>query len=275
MSLTLNVSTNYYGSERRGVSGNGTVQNLLVGYGYETYGIFSGGHFFQGIGSSYDFSFPSPKESSHKALIASILIGEFRFDVEFDQPSREQFAEYKLSGFESVPNKPRFVYMHDDLPGHSQNSGVCRPDETVLFNERLVQANYMMRQDIETITHNDPDAIIVLAGDHGPYLTKNCIETGRQYDISEISRLDIQDRYGTFLAIKWPTEDFSEYDDITVLQDIFPAIFAYLFKDNSLLEVKITPTTLESVVRISGASVQNGIIHGGINDGEPLFVDRK
>jgi hypothetical protein len=65
------------------------------------------------------------------------------------------------------------------------------------------------------------------------------------HTISEISRLDIQDRFGTFWAIKWPAEDFSKYDDVTVLQDLFPATFAHLFKDDKLLEEKVAPTKLQ------------------------------
>ncbi len=275
MSLTLNASTEFYGRERRGVSGDGIVQNLLKSFGYETYGIFPGDYYFQGIGSSYDSSFPSMefREAPHRSLMKAIFMGEFRFDM-FGEAPREQFIEHKLSGFESVPNKPRFVYAHEALIGHSL--GVCRPNETALYEARLISANYEMKQNIETITRKDPGAIIVVAGDHGPYLTKNCYRwLDRAYDISEISRLDIQDRYGTFLAIKWPTEDFSEYDDITVHQDIFPAIFAYLFEDARLLEAKVASTTRFGGKFISGAGVTNGIIYGGINDGEPLFVDRK
>ena len=275
MSRTLNASTEYYGDKRRGVSGDGIVQNLLESFGYETYGLFHSDYFFQGIGSSYDFLYPEYPEQSatHELLIKAIFMGEFRFDVEFHKPSLKEFVKYRLSVFESVPNKPRFVYMHTPRPRHSQNSGACLPNETELYKERLIEANEQMKQDIETITQKDPGAIIVVAGDHGPYLTKNCIGIGDHYDISEISRLDIQDRFGTFLAIKWPAEDFSEYDDITVHQDIFPAIFAYLFEDDRLLEAKVASTTLMNSI-ISGASVKNGIIYGGINDGEPLFVDR-
>jgi len=279
MSRVLNASTEYYGYTRRGVSGDGVVQNLLKSYGYETYGIFESDYFFQGIGSSYDFSFPEVyssrgTSSSHNVLIKAILMGEFRFDVGFYKVRHEQFVEHKLSVFESVTTKPKFVYVHVMLPMHGQNSGECLPNEIALFEKRLVMANNEMKYDIETITQKDPGAIIVVAGDHGPYLTKNCTLTDRHYGISEISRLDIQDRFGTFLAIKWPTEDFSEYDSITVLQDLFPTIFAYLFSDDSLLEAKVASTTLE-YTNISGASVKNGIIYGGINAGEPLFVDRR
>jgi hypothetical protein len=127
-----------------------------------------------------------------------------------------------------------------------------------------------MKRDIETIAQNDPGAIVVVAGDHGPYLSKNCKRILNDYDSNEISRLDIQSRFGTFLAIKWPSEDFSEYDDITVIQDIFPAIFAYLFKDDGLLQAKVESTTLDDVM--AGVSVRDGIIRGGVDDGEPLFV---
>jgi hypothetical protein len=276
MSRVLDASAELYGRPQTGTSGDGTVQNLLRRFGYETYGLFPMNFFFQGIGSSYDFSLPEAPSgstaSSHDSLMKGIFMGEFRFDEGMDEESRHKFMEDKLAVLGSVPDNPRFVYMHDFLPGHSQLSGKCRPDETAVFKGKLDLANDEMKQDIETITQNDPGAIVVVAGDHGPYLTRNCTPIlAGLYDISEISRLDIQDRFGTFLAIRWPTEDFSEYDDITVLQDMFPAIFAYLFKDGGFLEARVASTT-DSYETI-GASVTNGIISGGINDGEPLFVD--
>ncbi len=112
---------------------------------------------------------------------------------------------------------------------------------------------------------------MILAGDHGPYLTKNCTGTSSHYDASDINRLDVQDRFGTFLAIRWPTDDFAEYDNITVLQDIFPVVFAYLYDDSQFLTAKVESETL-SPWRISGVSVSNGILRGGVNDGEPLFL---
>jgi hypothetical protein len=275
MTLALNASSEFYGHPRRGASGDGIIHNLLKSYGYQTYGIFRSDYFFQGIGSSYDYSFPEQSDSpdslkSANILVKAIFMGEFRFDVEFDRAPLEQFIKHKLSLFRNVSNKPRFIYMHTG-PGHSQNSGACLPNETELFKERLIKANEEMKRDIDALIQNDPGAIIIVAGDHGPYLTKNCTSTELDYDISEITRLDVQDRFGTFLAIKWPTEGFAKYDDITVLQDLFPAIFAYLFKDDKLLEAKVDPETIDNKV-ISGASVKNGIIHGGINDGEPLFL---
>ncbi len=272
ISRIMEVSADYYGSRRRGVSGSGTVHRLLKQFGYRTYGIFQSNRFFQGIGSGYDYSFPEINtRASAKLLVKAILMGEFRFDVAFDKPTRERFVEYKTGIFDEESPEPRFVYMHDYLPGHSQISGECLPDETELFRERLAEANRQMRRDLETIVRNDPGAIVIVAGDHGPYLTKNCVATGDDYDISEISRLDIQDRFGAFLAIRWPDDNNAGYDEIAVLQDIFPAVFGYLFQDSRFLKTRIEPRTISPGV-ISGAAVADGIIRGGINDGEPLFL---
>jgi hypothetical protein len=283
MSRVLNASAEFYGNERKGVSGDGIIQNLLKGYGYETFGVFTSDYFFWGIGSRYDYSFPEQSTSTGNfetanVLVKAIYMGEFRFDVvlhlDKSYAPYKQFLTYKSNLFRSVPTNPRFVYVHTPNPGHSQDSGACRPNETELFRQDLILANAEMKTDIETIIQNDPNGIIIVAGDHGPYLTKNCTYTGADYDITEITRLDIQDRFASFLAIKWPTEDFSKYDDITVLQDIFPAVFAYLYKNEKLLEAKVDAATRETY-NISGAFVKNGIIHGGKNDGEPLFLREK
>jgi hypothetical protein len=269
MSRVLNASTEFFGDKRRGVSGDGIIQNTLRGFGYETYGLFSNDYNFLENDPTYDFSIPE-RSSSPEILIRAILMGEFRFDVGFNIQPREQFVETKQSIFESVSGAPVFIYMHSFLPGHSQNSGACLSDETDRFNIRLTSANLEMQQDIKKIIDNDPESIIIVAGDHGPYLTKNCTRLKGVYEVSEISRLDIQDRFGTFLAIRWPTQDFEKYDDITVLQDLFPAVFAYLFNDERFLELKIEPSTISPIV-----TVRNGIIYGGINDSEPLFVADK
>ena len=270
MGRVLNASTEYYGNTRRAASGDGVVQNLLKGFGYETHGLFPSDYFFRGYGSNYDFYFPTNITPSGNLLLEAVLTGEFKFDLEFDKVPHEQFVEEKLNVFKEISGTPRFIDMHTNIPNHSQDSGVCLPNETNLYEERLDKANLEMRQDLEELTKSDPSAIIIVASDHGPYLTKNCYGTHGVYDISEISRLDIQDRFGTFLAIKWPTKDFEEYDDITVLQDLFPSIFSYLYKDEKLLQGRVESATVD-LDRVSGVSVKKGIIYGGIDNGEPLF----
>ncbi len=271
MNAVLNVSIDQSGDDRSGVSGDGIVQNILSGLGYDTYGVFTSDYYFQGIASSYDHTVPEFRTPPSMHLITAILMGEFRFDISYSVLNHDQYVQNKLESFLDISRKKGFIYTQSDLPSHSQNSGVCLPDENEIYFSRLRRANIEMRQDIQTIISEDPGAIVIIAGDHGPYLTKNCSILSNIYETSEISRLDIQDRFGAFLAIRWPTEEYVKYDEITVLQDVFPAIFAYLYNDAGILESKIEPVITYSYI-ISAASVNDSMIVGGIDNGEPLFL---
>jgi hypothetical protein len=57
---------------------------------------------------------------------------------------------------------------------------------------------------------------------------------------------------------------------------VFPAVFAYLYKDPTLLDAKIEPIIPPDwYSSISGAYVENGIIVGGVNDGQSLYLSDK
>jgi len=272
ISSVLNMMPN--SNNPRGIiSGDGIVLRTLKSLGYKTYGIFPWDGLLRGTTPKYDFTLPERVKPPYISMIWSVLIGEFRFDIDFQTVTQAKFIETKQSIINNhTSENPIFVYSHSLRPVHSQNSGTCLTNEIELYKERLDLANLDMMQEINSIIANDPEAIIIVAGDHGPYLTKNCIETNKIFDISEISRLDIQDRYGTFLAIRWPTIGFANYDEITILQDLFPAIFAYIYEDANFLELKMEPSTKYCSSVVSGAEVNSGIIVGGIDNGEPLFI---
>ena len=271
MGRIFDISKKLPSPYRKSVSGDGPVQHVLKDLGYKTYGILPTDYMFRGIGSSYDVSVPQSAFPQFMYLINAVLIGEFKFDLEFSDLTPDEFNRIKKSLIEEMSGNKAFLYTHLNLPNHSQNSGTCLPNETELFKGRLLQANQKMQEDVQNILSADPEALIIVAGDHGPSLTKTCTRTDKAYDLSEITRLDIQDRYGTFLAIRWPSIDYQDYDEIMVIQDLFPAIFGYLYQDASLLDLRIDPSTKERNIT-SGAFVENGIIVGGINDGEPLYL---
>jgi len=271
MSRVLNASTEYYGNRRRAVSGDGVVHRIFRDLGYLNYGIFAYDWYFRGIESSYDFSFPDFENwGSYKKFIEAILVGEFRNDFLFNKQPFEEYLETKRSILNSNFNEKVFIYSHSSMPNHSRSSGVYNPEEIENYKDNLFSANLEMREDIKLISEIDPYSLIIIAGDHGPYLTKSGFGALDDFDIEDITRLDIQDRFATFLAIKWPTESYERYDDIVVLQDIFPVIFAYIYDDENILEAKIEPEIL-NIELIGEISVKNGIINGGIYDGEPLF----
>jgi len=267
VSLTVKPSGN-------GVSGNGAVQNILRKNRYKTYGIFNNGYMFSGLKPRYDESYPKINIKGFPSFTSSlvfsqVLEGEFRFDAGFDRVVFSDFIARKRRILKDKGNSPKFLYMHSG-PGHSQNSGKCLENEIELYKKRLLDTNKEMKEDIAAIIQNNSDAIVIVNGDHGPYLTKNCFYL-REYEKNEISRLDIQDRYGAFLAIRWPRDANIVHEEIKILQDIFPVVFSYLFDDSRMLDTRMPKITQESITMPNGIRVKNGIIEGGINNGEPLF----
>ncbi len=275
ISRVLNISTQFFGNPRRAVSGDGVVHEIFKKYGYQTYGIFTYDWFFRNINSSYDNSFPAgyqKKTGSDNIIIRSILKGDFSPEIIFENHPKEEYLKAKRSVLGDTSKGKVFFYSHSDLPDHARAMEPgCSSDAIRTYQENLPNANNEMKLDIELILKTNPDAIIIIAGDHGPYLTKNCFGDLTGYPISEITRLDIQDRFATFLAIRWPTEDYEQYDDISILQDLFPAILAYMYEDESILDFKINSDIINTS-KINEVTVKDGIIYGGANDGEPLFL---
>lgn len=239
---------------------------------YVTHMAISSDYMTKGFETDYDYVFPDPRYSidTDKIIIEAILEGEFRFDADFSSVEYEDYVDYKQQVLSKDLSKSEFLYTHNDYPGHSQNSGVLRPDETDLHIEGIIEGNKEMRADIEAIQLENRDAIIIIAGDHGPYLTKNGTNLD-SYELSEINRMDIQDRYGSFLAIHWPDSSYEEKYDIQILQDVLPAVVSYLYEDDSLFDKTRMERETVKPRAVGGAAVKDGIIVGGEDDGLPLF----
>ena len=255
------------------LGGNSHVHNTLRNQGYTLAGVHKSSHFWNKSIPKLDYFFPESIINSHETILYSVLEGEFKFDapIKFGRYTAKEFITKKRN-FMNSSSHPKFLYTHTG-PSHSQNSGKCRSDEKRLFKRRLYRSNQEMKKDIEVINNNNTNALIIINGDHGPYLTGNCTALGRDgfMQKSQVSRLDVQDRYGAFLAIKWPKSLEILDEKIIILQDIFPAIFATLLKDRSIFsEIQIPPNTLQ-IGTTSGVTVNNGMILGGIDDGLPLY----
>lgn len=260
---------------RRATSGDSAVCRILRESGYETYGIFLNDFFFDRRGKGgayYDYFFPEEAAPTYLLIFKAVIEGVFRYEASFESADYSEYLSEKRRILSSKSSVPRFMYTHNKYPGHSHNFGRALGDEIEIYIRGLHKANEEMRIDVETAIQNNPDAIIIVCGDHGPYLTKNCSWTSRglAYSMSEINRLDIQDRYGSFLAIRWPDDSDIDHDKIQILQDIFPAVFGHLYDDFPVESARIERTTLTPWT-VSGVVVRDGIIEGGINDGEPLF----
>jgi len=259
---------------RHYISGNALVTEVFKKNGYKIISLFPSPHFFGGKSKiNWDEHHPKSDISKigGKTLVSAIFQGEFRFDIFEDNFDYTKYLKLKEK-YLTLKKKDIFFLTHNIYPGHTPNTGKCRPDENQRYFERMKKANLEMEKDILNIKENNQDSIIILLGDHGPYLTKNCREL-LNYDTTKIDKYDVQDRYGAFLSIFWPDDTYKNENSIQITQDIFPSILSKITNNKKLFDkLKLERKLYDRFNNIlGGVSVENGIIVGGKDDKKPLF----
>jgi hypothetical protein len=213
------------------------------------------------------------ESSGVDAISSAILNGYFRHN-QFLGTTPLQYSEWvdekhsmMRRGFES--KKPYFLYAHSLAAHVDYRDGQCKGDEVSKYKEDLVKVNQEMRDDIEMVLSSNRDALVVVAADHGPgVLTCEALERGLMSE-DQITGARLADVYGTFLAIKWPDDNYHEYDDIRILQDVQFAVFSYLMQDKSVFSIRL-PQEIVANPTLAGA-VKDGVIMIGPDKGKKLF----
>ena len=221
-------------------------------------------YFFKGKSSKAGSNIVKVRKRKFNSLLKGVLIGEFKFDLDFkDDYERNNWIRVRRKLIEG--NKG-FLYSHNPYPGHSQNSGKCRKNEIDIYSIRRDKAIMSIKEDIKSIKRHNPKAIIILAGDHGGYLTADCIGMNSQLT-PRLALPVLAETNGTFLAIKWPSNDYAKYDDIKNLQGIFHSVFAYITKDKEIL--KYSPR--ENVCRHGFCTSYEGKVLSGKHNDQFIF----
>lgn len=269
---------------KQSLAGGSAVHDLLSKQGYKTYGVFDNAWNLRGLPVEeikYDNTFPSTSEAMDTWVLAkAILTGEFSDMVSFEGVDLNSYLDYKRKVIKREYASPVFMYSHSNVPSHrpsrifKMNQG--KGDVNVkIYIEKLHLANEEMNKDIEIIIKDNPEAIVVIAGDHGPFLTKTGygLHQGRgNFTAEDIDRYDVQDRFGSFLAIRWPEKKYAAKHDIKIFQDIFPAIFSYLYDDETLFDKTRLERKTNGDSLTLGVHVKDGIIVGGKDNGQKLFI---
>ncbi|MDD2332404.1 MAG: hypothetical protein PHI68_07115, partial [Candidatus Cloacimonetes bacterium] len=178
-----------------------------------------------------------------KVLLSGIFQGEMALETK-DIITSEGYMGFAIQNRKLAlikeANDKTLVVNHFFLPGHSQNTGFCRPNETQLWIERLAEALIQMEKDFSAIQAHDPNAIVIAIGDHGPSLTGDCFRLAA-WKKEDITPDLIWDRIGTMVAIRWPDPQKAERFDAQLVtnQDIIPILLAYLSESN--LPLKYCP----------------------------------
>ena len=276
-SRILELRNNFSKDARHHMNGNAFILDAFKANGYKTIGLFKSPYAFGSSPIKWDQYYPKDDitKIGGKTILKAIYEGYFRFDIFDDNYDSATYLKLRNKYLSDKNKQPKLFYTHGEYPGHSQNSGKCLQDEKKIHFKGMKKANIQMRKDIKVLKENNPKSIIVIVGDHGPYLTKNCTAL-KKYKQNKINRLDIQDRYGAFLAIHWPKDLKTNEYNIQIIQDIFPAILGNITGNKKLFdELKLNRDSLyDYKERIAGVNVSNGIIIGGEDDKKPLFENR-
>jgi len=271
----LFAMSNSISSPRYEILGNSAVHQVLRNNGYQINSIIENDFFFTGNLKNirFDHYYPEINPDFSMEFAMQILEGEFDDRILFDESNRDEFLREKRHYLTTNFQSPQFLYSHNNYPGHTPPNVIVRDnfdEHLIKYKNDLMTANAEMIADVEMALANNPNAIIILAGDHGPALTGDVFQISDFKSQENVGRLNILDRYGILLAIRWPQE-FNVHEDmydVKILQDLFPLIFSELCDDPSLYEeLRVFPEASVS----EKIKITSGVIHGGKNDGEPLF----
>jgi hypothetical protein len=199
-----------------------------------------------------------------KVILQGIGQREFKFDIGFNDnsDSNKKIDSIKKNNYEQCLEEvikrkkthPTFIIYHGNVPMHSQNSGICREDETERYIKSYQKGLSLLEKKLALLRKYDSSSIIVIMGDHGPYLRGDCTVLNN-YQPEEVTELLLRDRIGTLVAIHWPNKDkAAKYDKKLLLnQDIFPIIFSYLYDSPEPLSLQLKP-----VATFFGRTIDNG-----------------
>jgi hypothetical protein len=133
---------------------------------------------------------------------------------------------------ENVADKPTFQYIHLFAPGHAPDLqvGICDEDyQITYYSERVAEVNRHLQALIGDIVARDSNAVIVVTGDHGPFIANQC---SRWTDLGTQS--DYRDRMGVIMAVRWPEGYDGRYDKrIKTTINVFRYVLASLTEDDT------------------------------------------
>ena len=247
MQTTLNgqpISSVSSKDQSRLMAGKAKAYDLLRANDYDIRLVHSSNYLLRS-NCTANSCFPDPTrvpESLYGFLqLSDQVLLEGAFSVSFD-PSKEseirpRFDRRLQTELDRMAEQDgQFYYLHDTArPGHSGNSVNDKCDEAreiADYQLRFNKVQGFIHQTIEHVDRLDPEAIIIIASDHGPYILDACTRKPVQ-----LERDHIIERQGAFLAIRWGATYDGRFDsEVRSSQNLFRYVFSYLAGNDVLLE---------------------------------------
>lgn len=220
----LDMRHHYYGSTRKFseisksarevIGGGNNLIRLLKRNGYRTEYVHQGNYLLL-QGCAVDYCFPSfdaffGARNVFREILPKVLIGgeTGKWEMQALGVIKKEIVRRVEPG--SKPTLPRFQYVHIYEPGHAGNDvvGICdEAEELAKYSQKVSDVSIDIVSIVDDIILPDPGAVIVISGDHGPFITNQC---RRKVDLSTPG--EYRDRVGAVTAIRWPNDYDGRYD---------------------------------------------------------------
>ena len=187
----------------RVIAGEGQVYRVFERNGYKASIILPNRYLLPNLPCRFELCSPPPGlRRFFKQLIQILLTGSILPSKEFLHRGTSSIYWSRLSGKESKDTSPTSIFI---CPTHVHQNlyGRCEQElETEAYKMRMVTTKQLVLEVVDAIIHYDPEAVLILASDHGPTLFNKCV-----IDVPLRTREEVIERQGVFLAIKWNRED--------------------------------------------------------------------
>lgn len=232
--ITFKNHTEVFKSGRLIIGGDNNFFTLLKKNGYRRQIIHQGPSMLL-QGHNVDYCFPEVTGlAGAKIVLGRILNREFLSEEEqtWEKYSAETVHKEAVVRMPKDKTEPVVQYIHLFEPAHTSNAiaGRCDEKEQVeLYADRIEKTNAILENLINAIIGIDPEAVIIVAGDHGPYILDKCNRDGVLTTPAQI-----RDRAGIFTAIRWPSGYDGRYDGkIKTAANILRFVLASLAKNET------------------------------------------
>jgi hypothetical protein len=245
MLAMLEMNHHYYNSARKFsevsknarqvIGGNNKLVKLLKRNGYQTQYVHQASYLLL-QGCTADECFPPDNPYFGAEYIFRKILPDALFpghEWEMGEMQSIDLVRNRVVNGVGASDKlsvPLFQYIHLYSPGHAGNSvkGTCNEvDELQNYTENVGKVTVDISSIVGKIIHHDPDAVIVISGDHGPFISNQCSRTADLQTPAEY-----RDRMGAITAIRWPTAYDGRFDEeIKTNVNLFRYILASLMID--------------------------------------------
>ena len=244
MLSTLDMQHHYYRSARdmaevsqtarQVIGGDNNLVRFLRSNGYRTQYIHQDDYLLL-QGCSADYCFPRSVEYAGATFILNELLPHFLASGRYRERQPPGVLRNEVSSQIDAGKRsgtPQFQYIHLFAPGHTPNTVIGRCDEQSELGQyarRIADTVPDIESMIDGIIRKDPDAVILISGDHGPFITNRC---ERNSDISTPE--EYRDRVGVLTAIRWPSGYDGRFDErIRTNVNLFRYVLASLVGGSS------------------------------------------